>query len=477
MPATAKRFRTFDFMTTTNDTIAAIATPPGMGAIAVLRISGSDAFVVLKKIFRTKKNTSIDIDNLQSHTMHFGTIVHNEVIIDEVLISIFKNPHSYTDDDTVEISCHGAVFIQQKILQIIISNGARMAAPGEFTMRAFMNKKLDLSQAEAVGELIASDSAARHRTALNQLRGGIKNEIQELRNELIHAASLLELELDFSEEDVEFVSRTDLKKLIQRIETKIVSLINSFETGNALRNGIPVVIAGSPNVGKSTLLNALLKEDRAIVSEIAGTTRDTIEETFFVEGIKFRFIDTAGIRHTTDTIEKIGIARTFEKIQQSAIVICLIDAAVTNAEQAKQFVNDIKEKTADSKIAILCVINKIDIANNENLNQLHQIENAIFISAKQNLNIEQLTHAMLNNDVINNLNLNNELVINVRHKEALQNTMNALESAGIGLQTNVTTDWIAQDIRMALYHLGTVSGEISTDDLLENIFSRFCIGK
>ncbi len=477
MPATAKRFRTFDFMTTTNDTIAAIATPPGMGAIAVLRISGSDAFVVLKKIFRTKKNTSIDIDNLQSHTMHFGTIVHNEVIIDEVLISIFKNPHSYTGDDTVEISCHGAVFIQQKILQIIISNGARMAAPGEFTMRAFMNKKLDLSQAEAVGELIASDSAARHRTALNQLRGGIKNEIQELRNELIHAASLLELELDFSEEDVEFVSRTDLKKLIQRIETKIVSLINSFETGNALRNGIPVVIAGSPNVGKSTLLNALLKEDRAIVSEIAGTTRDTIEETFFVEGIKFRFIDTAGIRHTTDTIEKIGIARTFEKIQQSAIVICLIDAAVTNAEQAKQFVNDIKEKTADSKIAILCVINKIDIANNENLNQLHQIENAIFISAKQNLNIEQLTHAMLNNDVINNLNLNNELVINVRHKEALQNTMNALESAGIGLQTNVTTDWIAQDIRMALYHLGTVSGEISTDDLLENIFSRFCIGK
>jgi len=464
-------------MTTTNDTIAAIATPPGMGAIAVLRISGSDAFVVLKKIFRTKKNTSIDIDNLQSHTMHFGTIVHNEVIIDEVLISIFKNPHSYTGDDTVEISCHGAVFIQQKILQIIISNEARMAAPGEFTMRAFMNKKLDLSQAEAVGELIASDSAARHRTALNQLRGGIKNEIQELRNELIHAASLLELELDFSEEDVEFVSRADLKKLIQRIETKIVSLINSFETGNALRNGIPVVIAGSPNVGKSTLLNALLKEDRAIVSEIAGTTRDTIEETFFVEGIKFRFIDTAGIRHTTDTIEKIGIARTFEKIQQSAIVICLIDAAVTNAEQAKQFVNDIKEKTAESKIAILCVINKIDIAKKENLNQLHQIENAIFISAKQNLNIEQLTHAMFNNDVISNLNLNNELVINVRHKEALQNTMNALESAGIGLQTNVTTDWIAQDIRAALYHLGTVSGEISTDDLLENIFSRFCIGK
>jgi tRNA modification GTPase len=464
-------------MISTSDTIAAIATPPGMGAIAVLRISGSNAFSLLKQIFRTQKNAHVDIDNLQSHTMRFGTIVHNEAIIDEVLISIFKNPHSYTGEDTVEISCHGAVYIQQKLLQIIISNGARMAAPGEFTMRAFMNKKLELSQAEAVGELIASDSAARHRTALNQLRGGIKNEIQELRKELIHAASLLELELDFSEEDVEFVSRADLKKLIQRIEAKIVSLLHSFETGNALRNGIPVVIAGSPNVGKSTLLNALIKEDRAIVSEIAGTTRDTIEETFFVEGIKFRFIDTAGIRHTTDTIEKIGIARTFEKIQQSAIVICLIDAAATNTELAKQFLSDIKTKTAESKIATLCVINKIDIANEENLNQLHQIENAIFISAKQNLNIEQLTQAMLNNDVINNLNLNNELVINLRHKEALQNTMNALESAGIGLHTNVTTDWIAQDIRMALYHLGTVSGEISTDDLLENIFSKFCIGK
>ena len=467
MPATAKRFRTFDCMTTTNDTIAAIATPPGMGAIAVLRISGSDAFVVLKKIFRTKKNTSIDIDNLQSHTMHFGTIVHNEVIIDEVLISIFKNPHSYTGDDTVEISCHGAVFIQQKILQIIISNGARMAAPGEFTMRAFMNKKLDLSQAEAVGELIASDSAARHRTALNQLRGGIKNEIQELRNELIHAASLLELELDFSEEDVEFVSRTDLKKLIQRIETKIVSLINSFETGNALRNGIPVVIAGSPNVGKSTLLNALLKEDRAIVSEIAGTTRDALHELIEIDGVAVHVTDTAGLRETDDPVERIGVDRAWAEIARADIVIQLVDArdgvGAGDAAIAARLPVGARR---------LVVENKIDLAGfavgREDCDGVVHLR----LCAKSGEGVDLLRAELLR--IFGWQGGEDVVLARERHLVALER---AHETTVVARRRLTQAELCAEELRMAQEALSTITGEFTADDLLGEIFSRFCIGK
>ncbi len=460
-----------------DDTITAIATSPGIGAIAVVRVSGKDAIQIADSIFKAKKK-SLKLEDCKSHTIHFGTIEDDNTIVDEVLVSIFKSPNSFTGEDSVEISCHGSVFIQQQIIQLIIRKGARLAQPGEFTLRAFLNGKFDLSQAEAVADLIASDSTASHQLAMQQMRGGFSSEIKTLRHELIHFASLLELELDFAEEDVEFANRDQLKALILTLDSKILNLITSFQLGNVIKHGIPVVIAGKPNVGKSTLLNALLNEERAIVSEIAGTTRDTIEEEITLGGIKFRFIDTAGIRETTDTIEKIGVGKTMEKIQQSPVLIYIFDVNESNAVDIKKEIEELKNNIEDEKFIILPVANKIDHHNIEELKKKYAgVNGIIFISAKEKLNIDQLTKALLSKMNTTGLAQRDVVVSNARHLEALTKTREALSHAYEGLQTKRTTDFISSDIKYALHHLGEITGEITTDDLLENIFSKFCIGK
>jgi tRNA modification GTPase len=460
-----------------DDTITALATPPGIGAIAVIRLSGKDSINIADKIFAAK-NKSLKLAESKSHTIHFRNIVDGDHVIDEVLVSVFKNPHSFTGQDSVEISCHGSVFIQQQIIQLIIRKGARLAQPGEFTLRAFLNGKFDLSQAEAVADLIASDSSASHDLAMQQMRGGFSSEIKNLRQQLIHFASMLELELDFAEEDVEFANRDQLKSLIQILNTHISILISSFDLGNVIKHGIPVVIAGKPNVGKSTLLNALLNEERAIVSEVAGTTRDTIEEEITLGGIKFRFIDTAGIRETTDTIEKIGVSRTLEKIQQSPVLVYLFDVDESGAGDVKKEIQELRTRIQDEKFIILPVGNKID---HHNINALKKdfsgIEEILFISAKEKINIDHLIQTLLSKINKGGLSQRNVVVSNARHVEALSKTQEALETAYDGLQTNRSTDLIANDIKFALHYLGEITGEITTDDLLENIFSKFCIGK
>ena len=460
-----------------DDTIAALATPPGIGAIAVIRISGNDAIMIADQLFEGK-NKSSRLSGCKSHTIHFGNIKKSGAVLDEVLVSIFKSPHSFTGEDSVEISCHGSLFIQQQLLQLIISNGARLAQPGEFTLRAFLNGKFDLSQAEAVADLVASDSAASHNLAMQQMRGGFSGEIKKLRGELIHFASLLELELDFAEEEVEFANRNELNQLISNLIAQISSLISSFELGNVLKHGIPVVIAGKPNVGKSTLLNVLLNEERAIVSEIAGTTRDTIEEEITLEGIKFRFIDTAGIRETTDKIEKIGVSRTMEKIQQSPVLIYLFDVNESGSDDVKKEIAELKNKINDERFIIIPVANKIDRHDKHELkDKFGSIESILFISAKEKINIHRLTEALLSKINIGGLAQRNVIVSNARHVEGLTKTLEALNHASEGLLAKRTTDLIASDIRFALHYLGEITGEITTDDLLENIFSKFCIGK
>jgi tRNA modification GTPase len=457
------------------DTIVALSTGAGIAAIAVIRLSGQSAIQIAGRIFKQKNQKAISEAN--SHTVHFGEIYDGEALIDEVLVTIMIAPHTYTGEDTIEISCHGSPFIQQQIIRLCQKNGARLAGPGEFTFRAFINGKLDLSQAEAVAELIASDSSVSHQLALKQMRGGFSNEIKKLRQELIHFASLIELELDFAEEDVEFANRTDLQKLISKLQQVIHRLIESFELGNVLKNGIPVVIAGKPNVGKSTLLNALLNEERAIVSEIAGTTRDTIEEEIILGGIKFRFIDTAGIRETQDVIEKTGVMKTFEKMEQSPLVLYMFDVNETGAGDLKHELGELKTNLKN-EIRIIPLANKID---GKNLKDLHKEfageENVFFISAKEKTNVHQL--ATILPELVNKGNINNAstIVTNTRHAEALQKTSEALTRAYDGLTVGRSNDFLAADIRQALYHLGEITGQISTEDLLENIFSRFCIGK
>ncbi|MCT4614119.1 MAG: tRNA uridine-5-carboxymethylaminomethyl(34) synthesis GTPase MnmE [Marinifilaceae bacterium] len=457
---------------TSQDTICAIAS--SQGAIAVIRISGVKCFEIIEKIFKPFK--AKNIQEQKGNTVHFGTIQNEDQIIDEVLLSIFKNPNSYTGEDSIEISCHASRFIQQSILQLIIANGARLANPGEFTQRAYLNGKMDLSQAEAVADLIASSSAASHRIALNQMRGGFSDKIADLRNELLQFISLIELELDFSEEDVEFADRTRLNNLVENIKQHIEKLVKSFSYGNAIKNGVPVAIVGKTNAGKSTLLNSLLNEEKAIVSDIAGTTRDVIEDTCIIEGINFRFIDTAGIRETTDTIENLGIQRTFENIDKAQIVLLLIDSS-DSIEEVKESVRIVENKIdLDNQSFVLCY-NKIDkIEYTSNLEDISD-HDYVLISAKENKNIEQLSSKLV--EVVDAKQWDDQDVIvsNARHFEALSTALESIQRVSDGLESSIPTDFIAQDIRECLHYLGEITGDISTDEVLGNIFKNFCIGK
>ena len=444
------------------DTICAITTGGGMSAIAAIRISGNNAINSTNSIF------SKDIRDAKSHTIHFGTILDNTDVVDEVLISIFKGEKSFTGEESVEISCHGSVYIQNKIIQLLIGKGCRTASAGEFTMRAFKNGKLDLSQAESVADLIASESEAAHQTALRQLRGGFSSKLQNLRTKLIDFASLIELELDFSEEDVEFADRKQFEDLLEEIKVELEKLIESFKLGNVIKNGIPVAILGAPNVGKSTLLNCLLNEEKAIVSDIAGTTRDAIEDELNIKGFKFRFIDTAGIRETNDTIENLGIKKTMEKAAIAHVVLFLIDAN-SNISNQLEDLNKVKDKIKDK---LLIVVNKIDLnAVKEDLNH------AIFISAKNNEGIETLKERLLTFVNTKELSNNETIVTNLRHYEELQLTLHEINTIINGLHKGISGDFLAINIRQALFHLGSITGEVTTDTLLGNIFGKFCIGK
>ena len=445
------------------DTICAIATGGGMSAIAVIRISGDKSIDIVNSIF------SKNIKNVKTHTIHFGTIVDKNNIVDEVIVSIFKNSNSFTGEESVEISCHGSIYIQNKIMQILINKGCRTATSGEFTIRAFKNGKLDLSQAESIADLIASENKATHQTALKQLRGGFSVKLKELRKKLIDFASLIELELDFSEEDVEFADRKKFTDLLDQIQIELEKLIDSFKLGNVIKNGIPVAILGAPNVGKSTLLNSLLNEEKAIVSNIAGTTRDTIEDELNIMGFKFRFIDTAGIRKTTDTIENLGIKKTMEKADNSSIILFLIDASQDISKQLIEL-NKIKDI---AKHKLLTVINKIDI----NPKNLKNLRNAIYISAKNNKGITTLKEKLFSFVNSKDLSNNPTIITNIRHYEELQLTLNEIKTIKNELDKDISGDFLAINIRQALFHLGSITGEVTTDTLLGNIFKNFCIGK
>lgn len=465
-------------MTTNNhtDTIVALATPQGIGAIGVIRLSGEKAIRICESVFATKSLKKIDLQSKSSHTIHLGVIHEGDVIIDEVLVSLFKAPHSYTSENTVEISCHGSQFIQQHLIQLFIKKGARLANHGEFTLRAFLNGKLDLSQAEAVADLIASKSSASHQVAMQQMRGGFSNQIKTLRQNLIDFASLIELELDFSEEDVEFADRSDLKTLVNTIQRIVQRLIDSFEVGNVIKNGIPVAIVGKPNAGKSTLLNALLDEERAIVSDIPGTTRDVIEDEMNIGGVQFRFIDTAGLRETNDIIESIGVEKAYEQIKLSSIAIYLFDAHEITSSELKLIVEDITPHLHNSQLVL--VANKIDKEDVDyTKKEFAEFPGMLFISAKEKIGIDEFKNFMVTLFDNRTINVTETIVTNARHVEALRHTNVALIKVLDGLNQNVSGDFLAMDIRQALHHLGTITGEISSDDLLTNIFSRFCIGK
>lgn len=450
------------------DTIVALATSPGAnGAIAVIRLSGAQAIAITNTIFKGK-----DLLTQPSHTIHFGTVRDGDEIIDEVLVSLFKGPNSYTKEHVVEISTHNSKYIIERLISLLIKKGARAARAGEFTLRAFLNGGLDLSQAEAVADLIASNSAASHQVAMQQMRGGFSNQLKKLREDLVHFASLIELELDFAEEDVEFANRGQLKSLVFTIHQVIVRLISSFEQGNVLKNGVPVVIAGKPNVGKSTLLNALLNEERAIVSDIAGTTRDTIEDEINIEGVTFRFIDTAGIRETQDVIEAKGVERTREKMKLARLIIYLFDPTQDTVEDVQQQIAEV----AALHIPFVTLINKSDLLSAEQ-RKAYAVLSPVYISAKEQIGIEELKEELLRQVNLANIQTDDVLVTNIRHVEALQKTLEALDRVLYGIDNPVTSDFLAMDIRQSLHHLGEITGVVTTDDLLENIFSKFCIGK
>ena len=473
------------------DTIVALATPPGVGAIAVIRLSGKNAIEIVNRGFPGK-----DLSKQDSHTIHFGTIRDAENhILDEVLVALFIAPKSYTGEEVVEVSCHGSPFVIQKLIQLFVDRGARLAQPGEFTLRAFLNGRMDLSQAEAVADLIASSTEAAHTVALQQMRGGFSDEIAELRQQLIDFASLIELELDFSEEDVEFANRDELKALIYKIQQLLRRLIDSFQLGNAIKNGVNTVIAGRPNAGKSTLLNALLNEERAIVSEIAGTTRDTIEEVLNIRGIPFRIIDTAGIRDAEDTIEAMGVEKTMAKIEQSSVLVYVFDVITTQPADLRADLI----KLSQPGVHVIVVANKMDL--NPHTSREHyfspdseKLDNGepsaeplgsqpfnhvdwVPVSAINRMNIEYLKDKLYEAVVNEKLNLESTVVSNIRHYEALQRAHGALDDVLKGMDQGVTSDFVAMDIRQSLHFLGEITGEISTDDLLGNIFGRFCIGK
>ncbi|MBC9796282.1 tRNA uridine-5-carboxymethylaminomethyl(34) synthesis GTPase MnmE [Sinomicrobium weinanense] len=458
-----------------NDTIIALATPSGAGAIAVLRVSGKEAINIVDGKFRSVKGKKLS--EQKSHTIHLGHITDGARVLDEVLVSIFKGPHSYTGENVVEISCHGSPYIQREIIQLFLRNGCRMANAGEFTLRAFLNGKLDLSQAEAVADLIASDNEASHQVAIQQMRGGFSGEIEKLRRELLDFASLIELELDFAEEDVEFADRSRFEELLQRIELVLKRLIDSFAVGNVIKNGIPVAIVGAPNVGKSTLLNALLNEERAIVSDIAGTTRDTIEDEMVINGIGFRFIDTAGIRETEDVVESIGIKKTFEKITQAQVVIYLFDASHfrENSDTIVVEIEKIKNKFPQKPLLILA--NKIDLADADQIKSNLNYENLLLISARENIGTENLKDKLLEFVNTGALRNNETIVTNSRHYDALLKALEEIQKVQHGLQSGLSGDLLAIDIREALYHFGEITGQVTNDELLGNIFANFCIGK
>ncbi len=459
--------------TTHTDTIAAPATAQSIAAIALIRVSGPAAISSVFNIFTPVKK-GLTPDTIESHKAYFGNITDGDKPIDEVLVTFFKGPNSFTGEDTAEISCHGSLFIQNEVLRLLMHHGARLAQPGEFTMRAFMNGRMDLSQAEAVADVIASTSAAQHRLAIQQLKGGFSKEIARLRQELIDFAALIELELDFGEEDVEFADRTRLTTLVTDIKQAVDSLAQSFAYGNAIKNGVPVVIAGKPNAGKSTLLNALLNEERAIVSDIAGTTRDTIEEVMVIDGISFRFVDTAGLRDTTDTIEMIGVERSYQKIKNAAVLLYMFDASKGNDAA------DLAEEAATAagfSIPYVLLANKSDAADPAVLAQIEHHKNAIPISAKNNYGIEVLKERLIQLSGITE-NTGSELVVtNLRHYEALKNASAALDKVNTGIANRTSGDFLAIDLRQALYHLGEITGQITPEDILGSIFSRFCIGK
>ncbi len=473
-----------------NDTIVALATPSGAGAIAVIRISGEKAIEIGASVFQSVKGK--DLSKQKSHTLHLGHIVDGNKTLDQVLISIFKGSNSYTGENTVEISCHGSTYIQQQIIQLLLRKGCRMANAGEFTLRSFLNAKMDLSQAEAVADLISSDNEASHQIAMQQMRGGFSLELKNLRQELLNFASLIELELDFAEEDVAFADRTQFKELVIQIEFVLKRLIDSFAVGNVIKNGIPVAIVGEPNVGKSTLLNALLNEERAIVSEIAGTTRDTIEDELVIGGIGFRFIDTAGIRDTKDVIESIGIRKTFEKIEQAQVVLYLFDSlkfaspvALSGSSQisSSEFIIEIEKIKSQFPLKpLIIVVNKLDLlSESEVLNISSQLETLNLkletISAKNGLGIEELKNQLLSFVNTGALRNNETIVTNTRHYDSLLKALDEVQKVKFGIETNLSSDLMAIDIRETLYHFGMITGEVTNDELLGNIFANFCIGK
>jgi tRNA modification GTPase len=467
------------------DTIIALATPSGAGAIAVIRLSGKDAISLASLVFRSVSNK--DLKKVKTHTIHLGYILDGNTTIDKALVSVFKGPNSYTGEDVVEISCHGSIYIQQQIIQLFIRQGCRMANAGEFTLRAFLNGKLDLSQAEAVADLIASDNEATHKIAMQQMRGGFSNEIKLLREELLNFASLIELELDFAEEDVEFADRKEFQDLLNRIESVLKGLVDSFALGNVIKNGIPIAIVGEPNVGKSTLLNALLKEERAIVSEIAGTTRDSIEDEITIGGIGFRFIDTAGIRETTDEVELIGIERTYAKMEKAEVVLYLI-SAIDVLDHEASFYDELKKIRNKYPLKpLIALINKTDLLPADQIKSLKNKLNGLFnrddkmeyqlLSAKTGAGIEELKTKLLEDVNAGVLRNNETIVTNSRHYDALLKALEEIKKVQLGMQEGLSGDLLAIDIRQALYHFGEITGEITNDDLLGNIFANFCIGK
>jgi tRNA modification GTPase len=452
-----------------NDTIVALATPPGISAIAVIRLSGDKAFSVAGRLFPSK-----DLLQQPSHTLHVGFLHDGDIILDEVVISLFKGPRSYTGEDIVEISCHGSPFIHQQVIDACIKKGARLAKPGEFTQRAFLNGKLDLTQAEAVADLIASNTETSRKTALNNMRGGFSTKLKELRERLIQFSALIELELDFSQEDVEFADRKQFYNLVEEIHQTTGQLISSFRLGNVIKNGVTVAIIGKPNAGKSTLLNVLLNEDRAIVSDIPGTTRDTIEEVINIDGILFRLIDTAGIRkHSGDVIEAAGVERSLEKMKQADLVLYIFDAGDSKSE-----IGSLQSEIGKHQLNYLLVANKIDQNDETEIKQkFGDLDKIVFISAKKNLHIEVLKERMIDTVLKGDVRVENTIVINARHYHALKEVEKSLEDIKSGMDKNLPGDLLALDIRRCLHYLGEITGEVTNEDTLDYIFSKFCIGK
>lgn len=460
-------------------TICAIASSPGVGAIAIIRLSGDEAIEIADKVFHSPVENKM-LANQKANTLHVGTISEGPEIIDEVVVSLFRAPHSFTGEDVVEITCHGSSYIQQRLLELLLRSGARMARPGEFTQRAFLNGKMDLSQAEAVADLIASSNAANHRMALKQMRGGFSNEIKKLRDQLLHFIAMVELELDFGEEDVEFADRKQLIELTEKIERLLNKLAGSFKLGNVLKNGVPVAIVGETNVGKSTLLNAILNEEKAIVSDIHGTTRDVIEDVVNIDGTAFRFFDTAGIRETIDQIETLGIERSYSKLEQAEIVLLVTDLS-NPIDLIRQRVELIRERIQDQKLII--VGNKADLGGNAKIKEmldafvLSDNEDLVFISAKQQQNLDALIELLKENANLRQAEGTDVIVSNIRHYEALTNAHRAVIRVIDGLEDGISGDFLAQDIRECLHYLGEITGEISNDEVLGHIFKNFCIGK